>query len=461
LASHIFRLRQRRAAPYTESALGQLSYRLGLVAGLLAVIGIVLTGPVAPAQSSQPVVIQIDVDQVVHPLTAEIVANGVAHAESIGAAAVLIRLNTPGGLLSATEEIIQTILGSRVPIVTYVSPSGGKAASAGFMILVAGDVAAMAPGTNTGAAHPVLLGGGEMDAIMKQKVENDSAARMRAIADARGRNAELAEQAVISSRSFTEEEALEANLIELVAASTADLLTALNGRTVIRFDGTETKLALDGAVVEPVVLSYRQKILLPLTDPSLALIVLVLGALGVYIEFTNPGLILPGVAGGILILVGLMALSLLPINWAGAGLIAFGVACLVLEAFVLSHGILAAGGIGAMVLGMVILVDTEVPELSIGWGIAMMIVVPFALITVFLLQLAVRSFRYKVTTGIESLVGVIGQAKTEIGQDGRVFVHGELWNATAATPIATGTAVRIVTVEGLRLTVEPAEPASD
>jgi membrane-bound serine protease (ClpP class) len=314
----------------------------------------------------------------------------------------------------------------------------------------------MAPGTNTGAAHPVLLGGGEMDAIMKQKVENDSAARMRAIADARGRNAELAEQAVISSRSFTEEEALEANLIELVAASTADLLTALNGRTVIRFDGTETKLALDGAVVEPVVLSYRQKILLPLTDPSLALIVLVLGALGVYIEFTNPGLILPGVAGGILILVGLMALSLLPINWAGAGLIAFGVACLVLEAFVLSHGILAAGGIGAMVLGMVILVDTEVPELSIGWGIAMLIVVPFALITVFLLQLAVRSFRYKVTTGIESLVGAVGSAKTEIGQDGRVFVHGELWNATATAPIATGTAVRIVAIEGLRLTVEPA-----
>lgn len=430
---------------------------MGVVIGLLAVFGIVLSSLPAPAQTGGPLVIQIDIDHVVHPLTAEIVADGVEQAEARGAAAILIRLNTPGGLLSATEEIIQILLGSEVPIVTYVSPSGGKAASAGFMILVAGDVAAMAPGTNTGAAHPVMLGGGEMDPILKQKVENDSAAKMRAITEARGRNSELAEEAVILSRAFTEEEALEANLIDLVSSSTADLLAELDGRTIVRFDGTETTLALSGARVESVPLTYRQKILLPLIDPSLALIVLVLGALGVYIEFTNPGLILPGVAGGVLILVGLMALSLLPINWAGAGLIVFGVTCLVLEAFIMSHGILAGGGIIAMALGIVMLVDTEVPELSIGWGVATAIVIPFAVITVFLLQLAVRAFRYKVATGSEALVGVIGSAKTDISEDGRVFVHGELWNATATTPILAGAKVRIAGVEGLRLTVEQTE----
>lgn len=453
----IFAASSGRFALYTESALEPSKHGLPIAVALLAMLGMALTGLPARAQTGSPLVIQIDIDRVVHPLTAEIIADGVKTAESRGAAAVLIRLNTPGGLVSATEEIMQTILGSEVPIVTYVSPSGGKAASAGFMILVTGDVAAMAPGTNTGAAHPVLLGGGEMDPVLKQKVENDSAARMRAVAEARGRNAELAEEAVISSRAFTEEEALEENLIDVIAADTEDLLAGLDGQSIVRFDGSETMLELEGATVEMLPLSYRQRVLLPLTDPSLALIVLVLGALGVYIEFTNPGLILPGVAGGVLILVGLMALSLLPINWAGAGLIAFGVGCLVLEAFVVSHGILSVGGIVAMALGIVMLVDTEVPELSIGWGVAIAIVVPFALITAFLLQLAVRSFRYKVTTGSEALVGEIGQARTSIGEAGSVFIHGELWNATASTPIETGAKVKIVGVEGLLLTVEPVE----
>jgi len=216
-------------------------------------------------------------------------------------------------------------------------------------------------------------------------------------------------------------------------------------------------LHLQGAVVEPVALSYRQRVLLPLIDPGLALIVLVLGALGVYVEFTHPGLILPGVAGGVLVLVGLMALSLLPINWAGAALIVFGVSCLAMEAFVVSHGVLAIGGIVAMALGIVMLIDTEIPELSIGWGMALTIVVPFALITVFLLQLAVRAFRSKVATGSEALIDAIGSARTDIAEDGRVFIHGELWNASASTPIAAGSKVRISAVDGLRLTVEPAE----
>ena len=421
---------------------------LALTAGL----GVRLAG-----QTASPLVVQVDIDRVVHPLTAEIVASAVEQAETREATVLLVRLNTPGGLLSATEDIIQALIGSKVPVVTWVGPSGGKAASAGFLILMAGDVAAMAPGTNTGAAHPVLATGGEMDEVMKLKVENDAAAKIRAITEKRGRNAELAEEAVVSSRAFTEQEALEQNLIEVIAANTADLLSQLDRRTVIRFDGTETVLHLQGAVIEPVALSYRQRALLPLIDPGLALIVLVLGVLGVYVEFTHPGLILPGVAGGVLVLVGLMALSLLPINWAGAALIVFGVSCLVMEAFVVSHGVLAAGGIAAMALGMVMLVDTEVPELSIGWGVALSIVVPFAVITVFLLQLAVRAFRNKVATGSEALIDAIGSAKTDIAEDGRVFIHGELWNASASTPIAAGSKVRIAGVNGLRLTVEPVD----
>ena len=427
-------------------------FAVGCCLALTAGLGVRLAG-----QTTSPLVIQVDIDRVIHPLTAEIVASAVEQAETRNAALVLVRLNTPGGLLSATEDIIQELVGSKIPVVTYVGPSGGKAASAGFLILVAGDVAAMAPGTNTGAAHPVLAMGGEMDEVMKLKVENDAAAKVRAITEKRGRNSELAEEAVVSSRAFTEEEALEQNLIELISPNTADLLLQLDRRTVKRFDGTETVLHLQGAVVEPTALSYRQRVLLPLINPGLALIVLVLGVLGVYVEFTHPGLILPGVAGGVLVLVGLMALSLLPINWAGAALIVFGVSCLAMEAFVVSHGVLAIGGIVAMALGIVMLIDTEIPELSIGWGMALTIVVPFALITVFLLQLAVRAFRNKVATGSEALIDAIGSAKTDIAEDGRVFIHGELWNASASTRIAAGSRVRISAVDGLRLTVEPLE----
>ena len=399
-------------------------------------------------------VLQIDVDHVIHPLTVEIVTQGLAQAEKNGDSAVLIRLNTPGGLLNATQEVIQAIVSSSVPVITYVAPSGGHAASAGFMILMSGDVAAMAPATNTGAAHPVLMGGAEMDKVMKQKVENDAAAAVRAVADKRGRNSELAEQAVLESKAFTEKEALESNLIDLVANDVPSLLEALDGRTIERFDGTQQTLALAGADVYSYELTTRQRVLLPLIDPNLAFILLILGALGIYVEFSHPGLVFPGVAGGILAILGLMALSVLPINWAGAALILVGVACFVLEATIVSGGILAVGGVAAMVLGAVMLVDTGIPELSISWATAVGVTLPFALITVFLLRLAVKSFRYKVATGLESMIGEIGEARTPINAKGRVFVHSELWNAASSKPIPSGSKVRIVAVEGLTLTVE-------
>ena len=405
-----------------------------------------------PAQSVR--VLRIDVEHVIHPLTVEIITQGLEQAKQENAAAVVIRLNTPGGLLNATEKIIQQIVASPVPVITYVGPSGGKAASAGFMILIAGDVAAMAPGTNTGAAHPVMLGGAKMDEVMNQKVENDAAASVRAIADKRGRNTELAEQAVTESKSFTDKEALESNLIDVVANDIPELLKVLNGRTIVRFDGSEQSLELTGAVIQTYELTNRQRILLPLINPQLAFVLLILGALGIYIEFTHPGLIAPGVAGAILVIVGLMALSMLPINWAGAALIVLGIACFVLEAMMPTGGILALGGAVSMVLGAVMLVDTGIPELSIGWGTAIAVTLPFALITVFLLRLAVKSYRYKVATGSESMVGEIGVAKTDVGAEGKVFVHGEWWNANSDQPIPSGQKVRIVGVDGLNLKVE-------
>jgi len=406
-------------------------------------------------------VVRVDLDRVIHPLSAELVRQAVDQAEAEDAAAVLITLNTPGGLLSATEEINQAIIASKAPVITFVTPSGGRAASAGFLILVTGDVAAMAPGTNTGAAHPVLLGGGEMDEIMKQKVENDAAASVRAIAEKRGRDAELAQAAVLESRAFTEEEALESNLIDLVAADVPALLRAIDGRQVIRFNDEEETLSLSGASVTPIELSFRQKILLPLTDPNLAFILLAVGALGIYIEFTNPGLVFPGVFGGLLLIVGMMALSVLPINWAGAALIVFGLTCFVLEAFTVANGIFTIGGAVAMVLGAVMLIDTGVPELSISWGTAFAVTIPFAVITAFLLNLAVRSFRLKVQTGVEGLVGEEGVAKTDVSEDGRVFIHGELWNASSAEPIPEGARVRIREVNGLRVQVESVSTESN
>ena len=420
--------------------------------GAVLIVSLLTAGAVAQAANR---VMVIDLDTIVHPLTGEIVADGLREAESSGDQAVVLRLNTPGGMLQTTNEIVQAILASPVPVITYVSPSGGHAASAGFIILVSADVAAMAPGTNTGAAHPVLALGGELKGTMKEKVENDTAASLRAVTDKRGRNSELAEQAVLESASFTEEDALESNLIEVVAKDIDDLLAQIDGRTIVRFDGSEQTLALAEADTYVFVPNLRQRTLLPFVDPSLALLILALGAAGVYIEFTNPGLVFPGVAGGILLILGLMALSLLPINVAGVALTVLALGLFVLEAFTPTNGILATGGIIAMVLGLVILVDTDVPELQVGWFSAVGITLPFAAISVFLLQLAIRSFRLKSATGSEAMVGEVGEVRDALDPEGKVFVHGELWNARAASSIPAGQSVRVIAVDGMSLEVEP------
>jgi membrane-bound serine protease (ClpP class) len=399
-------------------------------------------------------VIAVDIDGVVHPVTTEIVESAIAHAREEGATLVIVRLNTPGGLMDAMRNTIEKIVSSPVPVATYVAPSGGRAASAGFFILEAGDVAAMAPGTNTGAAHPVVFGG-EMDAVMKQKVENDAAAYIRSIASKRGRNSALAESAVRESKSFSDQEALDQHLIDLVAPNEKELLQAIDGRSVTRFNGSTVTLHTAGAEIQTYERSMRQRLIAAIADPNIALILLVVGALCIYIEFTSPGLIAPGVVGAILLLLGLAALSVLPINWLGAALIVLAFTLFVLEAKFTSHGVLGAGGAVAMVLGAVMLVDSPLPEMRIHWATAIALAVPFSLITVFLLTLAVRARRNKVQTGAEAMIGETGEAVTELAPEGKVFVHGEYWDAVSSRPVEPGRRVRVTAINRLKLTVEP------
>jgi membrane-bound serine protease (ClpP class) len=400
-----------------------------------------------------PRVIAVDIDGMVHPITAEILARAIDQAQREQAVAILIRLNTPGGLLEATREIDQKIVASRVPVITYVTPSGARAASAGFFILQAGDVAAMAPGTNTGAASPVLLGR-EMDPVMRTKIENDSAAFLRSIVTKRSRNADLAEKTVREAKSYTDKEALDSKLIDTVSPNQAALLDSLNGREITRFDGTKTALRTAGAEVADYQKTIREWIVSSIADPNIGFILLILGALGIYVEFSSPGTIVPGVAGAILALLGLSALSVLPINWVGAALLVLALALFVLEAKFTSHGVLGIGGTIAMILGAMLLVEAP-PEFRIHFATAASVAIPFAIITMFLVSLVIRARRNKVITGQQGMIDEVGESRTPLEPTGKVFVRGEYWDAVADEPVPAGERVRVVEVEGMVLKVKP------
>jgi membrane-bound serine protease (ClpP class) len=399
--------------------------------------------------------VSVDFQSVIHPVTVEILRHAVEQARQQQAPFLLIRLNTPGGLLEATREIIETINGSPVPVVTFVTPSGGRAASAGFFILLSGDVAAMAEGTRTGAASPVTLGE-PMDPVMRKKVESDAAAALRSIAARHGRNHQAAEAAVLQAKSFTSEEALKEKLVDLVVRDERELWTKLDGWQVKRPDGSAIVLRTAGLTVQPYELSLREKVVQALADPNLAFLILVVGGLLLYVEFTQPGMILPGVSGAILLLLGLLALSVLPINFAAVGLLVLAVVLFVLEAKIVSHGILATGGVVAMVLGAVLLVEGP-PELRIHWATALAVSIPFGIITVFLLSLVIRARLRPPATGVEALIGETGTAQTPLNPTGTVFLRGEYWKATASEPLEAGARVRVEAVEGLRLKVKRAE----
>jgi membrane-bound serine protease (ClpP class) len=408
----------------------------------------------APAGAAPSPVLAVDVDGVVHPVTVEIISRALDQAREQNAALVLVRLNTPGGLMDAMRQTMEKIIASPVPVVTYVTPSGGRAASAGFFLLEAGDLAAMAPGTNTGAAHPVALGT-QMDPVMKQKVENDASALLRSIVSKRGRNSDLAQQAVLESKSFTDQEALQHHLIEIVAADERDLLARIDGREITRFDGRKQVLHISGSSIVTYERNTRQKILAAIADPNIALSLLMIGALCIYIEFTAPGLIVPGVVGAILALLGLSGISMLPINWLGASLLILALTLFVLEAKFVTHGILGVGGAIAMVLGALLLIDSPVPEMRVHLATALALAIPFAGITLLLVSLVVRARANKVITGSEAMIGETGVALAEVAPEGKVFVHGEYWDASSVTPIPAGAPVRVTGINRLKLIVEP------
>lgn len=387
-------------------------------------------------------VLEVDVTGIVHPVTVEIVSSAISQAEAEHDSAIIIRLSTPGGIIDSTREIVESIFHSKVPVITWVGPSGARAASAGFFLLEAGSTAAMAPGTNTGASHPVSSTGANLESVMNEKVENDTAALIRTIAAQRGRNVAVAEKAVRSSVSWTDREALDQHLIDIEAPDPVSLLKSLHY--------TDT-------TIEQFQPSMRQRILSAIADPNIALLLLVFGALGMYAEFSIPGAVFPGVGGAILVLLGLAALAMFPIAWLGATLIILGLAFFVMEAKFATHGILTGGGAIAMLLGALMLIDTNDPALKIHLSTALSVTIPFALITSFLLSIAVRARRNKVVTGLEAMPGRCGVAVGELNPSGKVLIQGEYWNAIAATPIHAAERVRVTGVDGLTLKVSSEE----
>lgn len=403
--------------------------------------------------AAQTKVLAVNIDGIVHPVTVEIVSQALEQAQAQHANLVLVRLNTPGGLMDASREVVQKIVASSIPVVTYVTPSGARAASAGFFILEGGDLAAMAVGTNTGAASPVLLGQ-QMDPVMRKKVENDATAWLRSITSRRNRNSELAEKAITEAKAFSDKEALDQHLVEVLASSEQDLFSKIDGREITRWDGTKLKLKTAAAVVTEFEPSLRQRIVTATDDPNLAFILLVLGALGIYVEFTSPGLIVPGVIGAIFALLGLSGLSVLPINWVGAALLMLSVAFFILEAKFATHGILGISGAVCMLLGALLLVDGPA-DLRIHLSTALGVTIPFALITMLLVTLVVRARANKVITGVSTMLNEMGVARTPLAPEGQILIRGEYWNAVSQIPVAPGDRVRVTAVDGLTLTVEP------
>jgi membrane-bound serine protease (ClpP class) len=402
-------------------------------------------------------VLRLNLNDMIHPISDEFIERGLAEAVREHDDAMVIELTTPGGLLDSTRSIVEKMLTAKVPVIVYVGPAGSRAASAGFFLLEAADIAAMAPGTNTGAAHPVLLGQ-KVDDVMKMKMENDAAAFMRSIATKRGRNVTVAESAVRESKSFTEQEALSQKLIDVVAPDMTSLLKSIDGRTMKRYDGTTFVLHTAGKKVVDFNMSLKQRLLSALMDPNLAFLLLVIGGLAVFAEFNHPGAVVPGVVGTISILLALFALNLLPTRYAALALLLVAFALFALEAKFASHGVLGIGGVICMIFGALLLVDGPIPEMRVHLVTALVVSVPIGLIAVFLTTLVLRSRHNRIETGKEGMVGEIGVAQTALAASGgKVFVHGELWNAVTKGEVAEGTRVRVAAVDGLHLIVEPAE----
>ncbi|HEY7863230.1 MAG TPA: nodulation protein NfeD [Thermoanaerobaculia bacterium] len=428
----------------------------------LRVRALLLSGLFAAAAATSgaqtPLVVTARIDTPIHPTSASYLRRTLRGAAQDGAALIVLEISTPGGLYSSTREMCSAILASPVPVATYVSPAGTHAASAGFFLLMAGDVAAMAPGTNTGSAHPVGGEGQDLPKVASEKAAQDAKAFLRTMATQRGRNAEKAEAAVEKSVSYTEAEAKAAGLTELVARDVPDLLTQLEGRTLRRVDGKEVRLALSGHRIEARQMSRLEKLVGVVSHPNIAYVLFLLGLMGLYFELSNPGAILPGIVGGIALVLALYAFSVLPVNLAGIVLILFGIALFIAEIKVVSHGLLAAGGAIAMIAGTLLLFagKGETPEYRVDLGVIIPTLV-LALATIgFLTWQAVRAQIAPVTTGLEGMIGEAGRVADGFGGNprGRVLVFGEYWEAEGPPDLARGDDVRVVALDDLRVRVE-------
>ena len=403
--------------------------------------------------AEQPRVIVMHLDDTIQPVSADYLARGLDLAAAQHASAVLIELDTPGGLIDSMRQIVGKVLASPVPVIVYVAPSGSRAGSAGFFLLEAADVAAMAPGSNAGAAHPVVMGA-NLDDTMKQKLENDTAAFLRSYVARRGRNVAAAEDAVRASKSYSDKEAQQLNLIDVIAPDETALLTMLDGRTITRFDGSKVVLHTRDAQLVAVDPTLRESILDRLTDPNLAVLVLMVGGLLIYVEFNTPGTIVPGTLGTVMVLIALFALNLLPVRYTSVMLLSAAFVLLILEAHFATHGILAAAGILALVVGALTLVDGPIPELRVHLATALSAGLAFGLITVFLLRLALLARRSKSRTGVDAMIGEIAVVIQPLAPIGQVMVNGEIWQAESATPAAPGERVRVRELRELTLLVE-------
>jgi membrane-bound serine protease (ClpP class) len=467
------------------------------IAGLLTILTCVLVSPRAEASIHRLVV-----DGAIDPLRTEYVVRGIDQAEAENSRLVVIVLNTPGGLADAMETMIQRVLASRVPVAVFVAPSGGRAASAGFFLLLSADVAAMAPGTRTGAAHPILsIGGlfpvdpggspsrpqsppapapegtpespapaptpqtqpggtGSQASVLMEKISNDIQAFLRAIAEHRGRNPKAAVEAVTESRSWSDSEALEAGLIDLVALNEADLLLKLDGREIRRLDGSTVTLSTKDAPIVTIEMTFRERVLSFLVNPNVAFLLLLVGGLLVYIEVTQPGMVIPGVVGGLFLLLAVTGFSFLPVTATGVILIIAAVGLFVAEAFVQSFGMLALAGVVSLAIGGIMLVDIPEGGVRVDPGLAIGAALGFGIIAVVIMKLAVGALRAKVSTGSEGMIGLQGKALSDIGESGNVEVMGEYWKARAEIPVPKGSAIRVVGMDGLVLSVEVADDES-
>jgi membrane-bound serine protease (ClpP class) len=419
--------------------------------------GVAAAPPVQP--SPTPIIYTAQVDGIIHPVATAYIKRAIEQADLAHADLLVLFLRTPGGLVDSTRDINTAIIQAKTPVAVFVAPSGSRAASAGFLITIAADIAAMAPGTHIGAAHPVSGDGQKVDETMSKKMTSDVAGYARTIAAQRKRNVALVEQAVTESRTFTEQEASTASppLIDVVATDLPDLLKKLDGRTITRFDGSSHTLRTAGGAERAVEMTWAQKILSAIAHPQIAYLLLMLGTLGLTVEMWNPGAILPGVAGGICLLLAFFAFQVLPVSYAGILLILFGLLLLILEVKVTSFGLLAAGGITSLFFGSILLMDSPLPELQVGLRLIVPVTLGVSVVVLFLVQLAVRAQQIPSVTGEAGMVGSLGRVLTSIEPDrpGRVSTRGEIWTARADEPILAGEEVRVTAVDGLVLRVRP------